>query len=69
MSEIASFERILWGLTFCLNFALIFFLLYRKNYHIYPCFLLYLVANLLQGVVLFASQYLWGYDSGELRAW
>jgi hypothetical protein len=63
MSEIAAFERVLWGLTFGLNFGLIFFLLYRKNYRIYPCFLLYTVVNLLQGVVLFVSLRRWGYHS------
>ena len=66
MSEIAAFERVLWGLSFCLNFALVFLLLYRKNYRIYPCFLLYTVVNLFQGVVLFASLQLWRYHSSAL---
>jgi hypothetical protein len=66
MSEMGAFEWVLWGLTFCLNFALVFLLLYRKNYRVYPCFLLYTVVNLFQGVVLFASLGLWGYHSSAL---
>ena len=66
MSEIAAFERVLWGLSFCLNFALVFLLLYRKNYRIYPYFLLYTVVNLFQGVVLFTSLRLWKYHSSAL---
>ena len=66
MSEIAAFERVLWGLSFCLNFALVFLLLYRKNYRIYPCFLLYTMVNLFQSVVLFASLQLWRYHSSAL---
>jgi hypothetical protein len=62
MSEISAFERVLWGLGFSLNFGLVFLLLYRKNYRIYPCFLLYTVVNLLQSVVLFASLWLWRYQ-------
>lgn len=63
MYEIGTLERVLWGLSFCLNFALVFLLLYRKNYRIYPCFLLYTVVNLSQAVVLFASLRLYGYHS------
>ena len=66
MSEIAILERVLWGLSFCLNFALVFLLLYRKNYRIYPCFLLYTMVNLFQAVVLFASLQLWKYHSAAL---
>lgn len=66
MSEIAAFERVLWGLSFCLNFALVFLLLYRKNYRVYPCFLLYTVLNLFQGVALFAGLRRWGYNSSAL---
>lgn len=66
MYEIAAFERVLWSLSFCLNFALVFLLLYRKNYRIYPCFLLYTVVNLFQGVVLFVSLQLWRYHSSAL---
>lgn len=49
--------------TFCLTLALVFLLCYRKNYRIYPCFLLYALMNLFQGVVLFASRRLWGSDA------
>lgn len=66
MSEIATLERVLWGFSFCLNFALVFLLLYRKNYRIYPCFLLYTMVNLFQSVVVFASLQLWRYHSTTL---
>jgi len=46
--------------------ALVFLLLYRKNYRIYPGFLLYTVVNLLQFVVIFASLQLLKYDSAAL---
>jgi hypothetical protein len=62
----ATLERVLWGVSFSLNLGLVFLLCYRKNYRIYPCFFLYALLNLLQGVVLFASQQLWGYDSAAL---
>ena len=66
MSEIATLERVLWGLSFCLNFALVLLLLYRKNYRIYPCFLLYTVVNLFQMVLLFASLQILKFHSAAL---
>lgn len=66
MSEIGTLERVLWGLSFSFNLALVFLLLYRKNYRIYPCFLLYTLLNLVQGVVLFASLERWSFRSATL---
>lgn len=64
MSETAILE----AFTFCLTLALVFLLWYRKNYRTYPCFLLYALMNLFQGVVLFASRHVWGPDSSPLFA-
>jgi hypothetical protein len=66
MSEIATLVRVLGDFSVCFNLALVFLLLYRKNYRIYPCFLLYALVNLFQGVVLLASKRLWGDDSAAL---
>ncbi len=63
MSEIGTLEQVLWGLSFCFNLALVFLLLYRKNYRIYPCFLVYALLNLFQAVVLFGSLQRWGFGS------
>jgi len=37
MSEIGTLEQVLWGLSFSFNLALVFLLLYRKNYRLYLC--------------------------------
>ena len=66
MSDLTKLERVLWAFSFSVNVALVFLLLYRRNYRIYPCFLLYALLNLLQGVVLFASERVWGYHSAVL---
>ena len=66
MSETAAFEQVLWGFSFCFNLALVFLLYYRKNYRVYPCFLLYALVNLFQSVVIFASRKLWGYESAAM---
>lgn len=66
MSATATLVRVLGDLSICFNLALLFLVLYRKSYRIYPCFLLYALVNLLQGVVLLASKQLWGFDSAAL---
>src|SRR5437773_7549204 len=66
MSEIGTLEQVLWGLSFSFNLALVFSLLYRKNYRLYPCFLLYALLNLFQAVIIFASLQRWSFGSATL---
>jgi len=66
MSEIGTLEQVLWGLSFSFNLALVFLLLYRKNYRLYPCFLLYALLNLFQAVIIFASLQRWSFGSATL---
>jgi hypothetical protein len=66
MSEILTLERLLWGFTFCLNLALVFLIVYRRNYRVFPFFFIYTLVDLLQGVILFGSQWLWGFNSTAL---
>src|SRR5947208_17181622 len=71
MSEIGTLEQVLWGLSFSFNLALVFLLLYRKNYRVYPCFLLYALLNLFQAVIIFASLQRWsfGWSTSYKIAW
>ena len=66
MSEIGTLERVLWGLSFSFNLALVLLLLYRRSYRSYPCFLLYALLNLSQAVVLFAILQRWSFGSAAM---
>jgi len=63
MSEIDTLERLLWGFTFLLNVGLIFLVLYRKNYRVYPFFFIYAVSAVLQNIAFFVSYRIWGFNS------
>lgn len=65
MSEAGTFEQVLWALTFLLNAGLIALLLYRKNQSVFPFFSLYMLVNLLQGILLFGTYKAWGFLSRE----
>ncbi len=71
MLEAITFEKVLWGVTFSLNAALVAVLVYRKNRRVFPFFFLYLLLNLFQGIVLFGVYNAWGFLSKEGRqiAW
>ena len=63
MSEIATLERVLWGLTFLLNVAVVFLILYRKNYRTFLFFFVYALLNFLQSVALFETYRINGFGS------
>lgn len=63
MNEIVAFEKLLWGFMVFLNGGLLVLLLYRKNHRVFPIFFVYLLFNLLQCFLLFASYRIWGFKS------
>src|SRR5262245_54219916 len=58
-----AFDQLLWGATFSLNAALVLLLWYRKNHRVLPFFFLYVLLDLLHGVVALGSYRIWGFDS------
>ena len=52
MAEFITFDRLLWGVSFLVNAGLVVLLLYRRNQGAFPCFFVYAVLNLLQGIFL-----------------
>jgi hypothetical protein len=71
MSEIAPFERVLWGITVFLKAGLLVLLLYRKNHRVFPFFFAYALCSFLQSMVLIASYSIWDFNSTISRqiAW
>lgn len=65
MPETLIFVQVLWGLTFFLNTGIIALLVYRKNQGVLPLFSLYMVLNLLQGIIVFSAYKSWGFLSRE----
>lgn len=63
MSEIASLERTLWGISFFLSGALVFLIFHRRNHKVYPFFTTYVVLTFLQNIVLYESYRVWGFYS------
>src|SRR5713101_1124763 len=63
MSELLTFERVLWGLVVFLNAGLVFLLLYRKNHRVFPFFFAYALLNFLQSVIVFEVYRIWGFSS------
>jgi hypothetical protein len=63
MAEIASFERFLWAIMMLLAGGLAGVVLYRKNYRVYPLFFAYILAILVQNLVIALSYRLWGFSS------
>src|SRR5260370_38086348 len=68
MTEIVSFERVLWGLTVFLKAGLLVLLLYRRNYRAFPYFFAYALISILHSAVLFESYRLWGFNSPTSRS-
>lgn len=64
MAENFSFDRLLLGITFFLNIALVILLLYRKNQRVFPFFFIYNLLNFLHGVAVIESYRIWGFRSG-----
>lgn len=71
MSEIVNFERLLWGISFFLNVALVFLVLYRRNQRVYPFFCIYAISAVFQNILLYESYRIWGfYSQASVRvAW
>lgn len=63
MNEITNFEWALWGFTLILDGVLLVLLLYFKNQRVFPAFFVYILFNLLQGVVLIWSYLSSGFGS------
>jgi len=63
MNEIAAFEWILWGFSLFLDGMLLVLLLYYKNHRVFPAFFVYILFNLLQGLVLIWSYLFSGFSS------
>jgi hypothetical protein len=63
MAEIATFERVLWGIIVFLKLTLFLLLIYRKNYRVYPCLFTYILLTLLQSPALFVCYRIWGFSS------
>jgi hypothetical protein len=63
MAEFITFDRLLWGITFFLNIALVVLLLYRKNQRVFPFFFIYNLLNFLHGVAIFEGYRIWGFGS------
>ena len=60
---IAQFQLAVWGLTAIVSLALLMFLVVRKNYRAYPAFSLYILLNLILGVIVFFFYRRWGFTS------
>src|SRR5215472_235548 len=63
MPEIATLERVLWGLSFFLNVGLVLLLLYWKNHRVYPLFFVYAASAVFQSIALFGAYRAWGFNS------
>ena len=63
MAEIATFERFLWAIMMLLAAGLAGVMLYRQNYRVYPLFFGYILAMLVQNLVIALSYRLWGFSS------
>lgn len=63
MAEIATFEKVLWGLTVALKWGLLALLVFRRHYRTFPFFFTYVLLNAAQSPVLFASYRTWGFQS------
>ena len=65
MPEALTFEKVLWGVSFFLNTGLLALLVYGKKHRVLPFFVLYLLLNFLQAIVLFGAYQAWGFFSRE----
>lgn len=63
MAEIATFERVLWGLSILLKWGLVGLFVFRKHYRSFPCFFIYAMLTAIQSPVLYASYRMWGFES------
>jgi hypothetical protein len=71
MADIATFEKVLWGLSAFLKWGLLGLLVFRKHYRTFPFFFAYVLLTALQSPVLLVSYRIWGFDwpiSGNI-AW
>jgi hypothetical protein len=63
MAEIATLEKVLWGLCVVLKWGLLTLCLYRRHYRTFPLFFTYVLLNVLQSPLLLASYRTWGFLS------
>jgi hypothetical protein len=63
MAEIATYEKVLWGLSVFLKWGLLGLLVFRKHYRTYPFFFIYVLMTALQSPALFASYRMWGLNA------
>lgn len=71
MVGIVTLEKALWALIVLLKAGLFALLLYRKNHRVYPYLFTYVLATLMQSLVLLATYRVWGFYSPTARnvAW
>jgi hypothetical protein len=63
MAGIATFERMLWGVSVALKWGLLVLFVFRKNYRTFPLFFTYVLVTAVQSPVLFVSYRTWGFQS------
>jgi len=63
MAEIATLEKMLWGLSILLKWGLLGLLVARKHYRTFPFFFTYVLLTAVQSPVLLASYRTWGFRS------
>lgn len=63
MTEIASFEKILWAITMLVTAGLATLVLWRRNHKVLPVFFAYIFATLAQNLVIVVIYRVWGFRS------
>src|SRR5260370_1750638 len=67
MADPTQFRQLLWAANTGVGIFLLVVLEVRKNYRVYPAFTFYIVMNLTQAALLYATYRRWGFYSVALR--